>query len=87
MRFFFNTHPNPSSPSRTSETRNTSNTSNTRATRGTRNIRKTRNSAYTTSMPCSSQSFRLISFSLNFWILPEPVRGNWSMKNTYLGIL
>ena len=40
-----------------------------------------------TSMPSFSQSSRLISFSLNFCIFPDPVRGNASMKNTYLGIL
>lgn len=39
------------------------------------------------SIPCSLQSCNPTSFNLNFCILPLPVIGNSSMKNTYFGIL
>ena len=42
---------------------------------------------YIISIPCSAQSFKLKSFSLNFWILPLPVIGNSLTKKMYLGIL
>ena len=42
---------------------------------------------YMISMPCSAHSFRLKSFSLNFWIFPLPVMGNSFTKKMYLGIL
>ena len=42
---------------------------------------------YTTSTPCSASICKPISFSLNFWILPLPVRGKPSTNSTYFGIL
>ena len=40
-----------------------------------------------TSIPCSASICRPRSLSLNFWILPLPVRGKPSTNNTYFGIL